>query len=269
MGNLNIILALMLTLNMVNAQKRDTKLFSIPLSHPEKPGKLVVDQLSGSIKVVAYMGNHVVIEVISYMDEDGEVVDSNKKGTRMVSIPSTNIGIGEKNNVVEIHNVQMNRKTDLSIKVPHDFSLKLNTVNDGDITVEGINGEMEVSNFNGGITLDNVAGSASADTTNGNVTVKFTSITEGADMAFSSFNGNVEIVFPRTLRANVKARSDMGNVYTDFDIVILDDLHEIDINSSQKSYGAKNGHWIKGKINGGGPEMLFKTFRGDIIIKSE
>ena len=42
----------------------------------------------------------------------------------------------------------------------------------------------------------------------------------------------------------------------------------VDKNASGGSYKVKVEQWVNSKINGGGPEMLFKTFNGDIIIRS-
>jgi hypothetical protein len=35
---------------------------------------------------------------------------------------------------------------------------------------------------------------------------------------FHTFNGNVDVTFPATLKANVKLKSDQGDIYSDFDI---------------------------------------------------
>ncbi|MEM1259196.1 MAG: DUF4097 family beta strand repeat-containing protein, partial [Bacteroidota bacterium] len=168
----------------------------------------------------------------------------------------------------QIQNELWNKKTDLFVKVPKDFSLKLKTINDGDIHVQDVNGEMEISNINGDITLESVSGSVLANTTNGELKVSFNRISSGKDMAFSSFNGDVDITFPKSLKANVKAKSDMGDVYTDFDMALSKNEPQVDKNNSSGKYRVKVEQWVKGTINGGGPEMLFKTFNGDIMIKS-
>ena len=254
------------------AQQESVDLFSVPLSDPSKPGKLIVNQLSGSIEVIAYDGKEVIVKAaIGDNDEcdDCHKKNSSTKGMKKISSASINIGAEEKNNVVEINNELWNKKTDLSIKVPKNFSLKLSTVNHGDISVENVNGDMEISNVNGEITLEGVSGSASVDTTNGDVEVTFERIESGADMAFSSFNGDVEVTFPSSLKANVKAKSDMGDIYTDFDMTVAKNKPEVDKNNSSGKYKVKIEQWVKGTINGGGPEMLFKTFNGDIMIKSK
>lgn len=258
----------------ISAQTKEVDLFSVPLSSPNSPGKLIVNQISGSIHVEAYEGKEVIVKATVH-EGHGHCGDCEKdrngttNGMKKISTSSLNIGAEEEDNVVQIQNELWNKKTDLSIKVPTDFSLKLKTVNDGDISVIGVNGDMEISNVNGEITLDDISGSVVANTTNGELTVGFNSITSGKDMAFSSFNGDVEVTFPKSLKANVKAKSDMGDVFTDFDMAVSKNEPQVDKKSSSGKYRVKIEQWVKGTINGGGPEMLFKTFNGDIMIKSK
>lgn len=269
------ILVCVLSIGFVTAQEKEIDLFSVPLSNPNSPGKLIVNQIAGSISVEAYDGKEVIVRATvsdghGHCDDCDDRRSNNRRGgMKKISTSSLNIGAEEDNNVVQIQNELWNKKTDLFIKVPTDFSLKLKTINDGDITVVGVNGEMEISNINGEIILDEVSGSVVANTTNGELKVNFNSISSGKDMAFSSFNGDVEITFPKSLKANVKAKSDMGDVYTDFDMAISKNEPQIDKNNSSGKYRVKVEQWVKGTINGGGPEMLFKTFNGDIMIKSK
>ncbi len=267
------LIACFLSFGFLAAQEKEIDLFSVPLSNPNSPGKLIVNQITGSIQVEAYDGKEVLVKATvseghGHCDGCGDRKSESKEGMRKISTSSLNIGAEEDNNVVRIQNELWNKKTDLYIKVPTDFSLKLKTINDGDITVEGVNGEMEISNINGHITLESVSGSVLANTTNGELKVTFNSISSGKDMAFSSFNGDVEVLFPKSLKANVKAKSDMGDVYTDFDMTVSKNEPQVDKSNSSGKYRVKLEQWVKGTINGGGPEMLFKTFNGDIMIKS-
>jgi len=270
-----LILGIVVAGNTITAQEKNVDLFTVPLSNPSNPGKLVVDQISGSIAVVAYDGNEVVVKATIGEKDHCNGCNKNKNkskeknGMKKISGSSLKISAEEKNNVVEINNELWNRNTDLFIKVPKNFSLKLATVNNGDISVTGVNGDMEISNVNGKITLDKVSGSASLDTTNGDVLVNFNSIKQGADMAFSTFNGDVNVTFPSSLKADIKAKSDMGDVYTDFDMALSKNEPQVDRDTSSGSYKVKIEQWVKGSINGGGPEMLFKTFNGDVIISSK
>nr|WP_297912237.1 DUF4097 family beta strand repeat-containing protein [uncultured Allomuricauda sp.] len=274
-----LVMFLFLMMNGIKAQEASIDLFSVPLSEPSKPGKLIVEQLAGSINVEGYEGNEVLIkasfgskgECCGGKDKhkDKSELQKKAKGMKRIQNSSLNISAEEKNNVVQIINEQWNRATNLEIKVPKNFSLKLGTVNEGDIWVKGVRGDMEVSNVNGAITLESVDGSASTDTVNGDIDISFNTITSGANMAFSSLNGDLNISFPSSLKADVKAKSEMGEIYTDFDLVVASNKPEIKKNTSSGTYKVKLEQWVRGKINGGGPEMLFKTFNGDILIKSK
>lgn len=269
MKNIKVIVTVLalFALSTIQAQKKEIDLFTIPLSNANKPGLLKLKQIAGSINVAAYDGNEVIVKVS--VDEGKKKSKESKYGMKRIGSSGLNISAEENDNEVEIDNEMWNNRADFEIKVPKNFSLKLGTVNDGDIYVEGVNGEMEISNVNGHITLKDVSGSATTDTTNGEVKVNFNNITIGADMAFSSFNGNVEVTFPSSLKANVKAKSEMGDIYTDFDMAVSENKPQVERGQSSKGYKVKIEQWVRGKINGGGPEMLFKTFNGDVLIKSK
>ncbi|WP_350284908.1 DUF4097 family beta strand repeat-containing protein [uncultured Croceitalea sp.] len=270
MKNIKSILTIVIALFSVvaMAQEKSIDLFTIPLSNPGKAGKLHLEQLSGSIDVVGYDGNEVVATA-TFGNKKGHY-KSEKKRNGMTRIANTSLNISgeEKDNVVRISNEELNRAINLKIKVPRNFSLKLSTVNQGDIIVNGVNGELEISNVNGEITLNDVSGSATTDTVNGDIVVNFNTITADANMAFSSLNGDLKITFPSNLKADVKAKTDMGEIFTDFDLKLDATGPEVKQNNSNGTYKVNVEQWVRGKINGGGPEMLFKTFNGDIMIKS-
>lgn len=252
-----------------NAQEESIELFTVPLSSPNEPGKLIVEQVAGSIDVMAYGGNEVIVKASFGNSKEHYKDKEEKEGLKRIQNSSLKIGAEEKNNVVQIINEQWNKVTNLEIKVPTNFSLKLGTVNKGNIKVVDVNGELEISNVNGEITLENVSGSASADTVNGDITANFMSVTSGGNMAFSSMNGDLEITFPSSVKADLKLKSEQGDIFTDFEMAVNKQKPVVDKNTSGGKYKVKIEQWVNGKINGGGPEMLFKTFNGDIIIRSK
>ncbi len=266
-----LVIGLFLTISLANSQETEKELFRIPLSQPEKPGKLIVEMLSGTIHVTAYTGKEVIVSSPAAEEKRTRMVSSDgTTGMKKIESGGLNISGEEKDNTVRIINRMFNKPTTLEIRVPVNFSLKLSTVNDGDIVVKGVSGELELSNVNGGITLNDIEGSASADTVNGDIRGNFGSVTAGSNMAFSSLNGTLDITFPNSLKANLKAKSDMGDVFTDFDMEMDKGFQEeIKKDKSGGVYRANLEDWIKGKINGGGPEILFKSFNGNILIRSK
>nr|WP_299383227.1 DUF4097 family beta strand repeat-containing protein [Allomuricauda sp.] len=266
---INSVMAMCLMAGMFGATAQEMDLFTVPLSNSGSPGKLVVEQISGSIHVKGYDGSEVVVQATVGSEKAHYREEPAKNGMKKIQNSSLAISAEEKNNVVVIDNEHVNKSVNLIIKVPRNFSLLLSTINNGNISVTDVNGEMEISNVNGSITLENVSGSATTDTVNGDIKVGFNSITADVPMGFSSFNGDLDITFPSSLRANVKAKSDMGEILTDFDMQITENKPEVNQNSTSGTYKVKLEQWVRGTINGGGPEMLFKTFNGDIMIKSK
>ena len=227
----------------------------------------------GSIKVTGGAGREIVVEARSRAENErdkGKDKDRPGEHTGMRRIPNTAIGLEaeEENNLVSISAQSWARAVDLEIQVPAGSTVRLSTVNDGDIEVDNIDGEVEVSNTNGEIRVVNVRGPVSANTVNGDVTVVFRGAMVAAPMAFSTLNGDVDVTFPGDLKATVRLQSDNGEIYSDFDVAVTTE------NFSGKEQKHEQGRFhvivsreMTGKINGGGPEILFKTFNGDILLR--
>lgn len=88
-------------------------------------------------------------------------------------------------------------------------------------------------------------------------------------MAFSTMNGDLDITFSKGLKADIKVKTQRGDIYTGFEFVEQNNDALIEKEKIGESYKVKVEKWVQGKINGGGAEILFKNFNGDIIIRSE
>jgi hypothetical protein len=257
-------------MNAVQAQSSDTKeQLVVPLSEPGKPFKLNVGLVNGSIKVQTYEGKDIIIDASADDRKKKEKEPANAGGMKRITAGNgLDISAEEKNNRVTVHSDSWKGNITLVIKVPQsEASMKLSTVNNGDINVSNVSGEMEISNTNGAITLTNVAGSAVANTVNGKVTANFRSIDAKAAMAFSTLNGSVDVTFPAALKANVKLKSDMGEMFTDFDLEADKSQPKVNKTNQSGMYRLNIENWVYGKINGGGPELMMKTMNGNIYIR--
>jgi DUF4097 and DUF4098 domain-containing protein YvlB len=163
----------------------------------------------------------------------------------------------------------MSRGTDFTIQVPARTHLKLSTLNDGPIVVENVEGEIEVNNQNESITLTNVAGSVVANAMNGTVKVIMTRLTADKAMAFTSFNADVDVTLPASAKANLKMRSDHGEIFTDFDVQTRAAAPAASQNArrSDGRIRIEVNQAIQGSINGGGPEFELRTFNGNIYVR--
>ncbi|NHA02207.1 DUF4097 domain-containing protein [Mucilaginibacter sp. HC2] len=260
------LLAVLLLNTRVWAQGGSGQLI-VPLSDPGKPYKLSAGLVRGSITVTGYEGKDIVIDAQSGEERRGHVKEDGNGMKRLIGNNNLDITAEEKNNEINVGG-SAGKFVNLIIKVPQSGAkLKLSAINDGNIMVSNVKGELEVINVNGHIKLTGISGSVVANTINGDVTVTFRSIDPKAAMAFTTLNGNVDVTFPATLKANVKLKSDRGDIYTDFDVVNTAQKPAVTKTNKNGMYSLKIDDWVYGKIDGGGPEMMMKNMNGNIYIR--
>jgi hypothetical protein len=236
---------------------------SVPLSDPGRPGVVKASLVNGGITVKAHEGKDVIVEARNRGREREE------GGPKRLNIATTGLSVEEENNVVNINTESYMRAIDLTISVPVHTSLHLRAVNDGDIVVNGVDGEIDVDDINGSVTLNNIAGSAVAHALNGKLVATFTSVNQ-KPMAFSSLNGNIDVTFPADLKANVSIRNDQGDVFSDFDVQLRAAAPQPVVEDNRGhggKYRVKIDKTVHGTINGGGPEIQFTDFQGQIYIR--
>jgi DUF4097 and DUF4098 domain-containing protein YvlB len=239
---------------------------AVPLSDPARPAFVKAHLVNGSITVKGYEGKEVVVEArVRNSDEE-----RNDSGMRRIPINSTGLEVEEESNRVDIGAASTQRAVDLTISVPVRSSLSLHTVNDGDIMVTNVDGELDVNDVNGSVTLNGVSGTAVAHALNGKVLVTFNRINASKPMAFSSLNGDIDVSFPADLKANLVISSDRGEVFSDYEVALAarapQQVKE-DSRGQGGHYQVKVDKTIHGTINGGGQEIQFRNFNGNIYIR--
>ncbi|QRR00381.1 DUF4097 family beta strand repeat-containing protein [Dyadobacter sandarakinus] len=251
------------------AQNEVKEQLTVPLSDPSKPGSLTVNLIKGSIRIAGYQGNQVIVEVTGKSNSTEDKKEPAADGMRKIVPKSAAIDVTatEDKNKVHINSRLVNRPVDLLIKVPQSFSIKAGTIDDGNIAVDNVSGTHEISNVNGDITLTNMGGSIVANTINGTLKVTFRNADTKLPMAFSTLNGNVDVTLPPTAKFDVKLKSDNGDIFTDFDV-------QVDQSQPQASRSGKDGmykvaveDWVRGKVNGGGSEIMMKNMNGNIYVR--
>lgn len=254
----------------------------VPLSDPARPARLEVSLVMGSIEVVAGAAGTVVITAEASgdgdHDHDGDWEPAiagradergGKSKSRLRRIPndSYELSAEERANKVTVATDSWARSLALRIEVPADSSVVLSTVNDGEIAVTGLGGELELHNTNGGITVRDARGPVSANTVNGDVTIAFGRAVASAPMAFSTLNGDVDLTLPADAKFDVRLKSENGDIYSDFDVVLARKAPKVEEERGKGRYRVSITKELAGKIGGGGPEIFLKTFNGDIVLR--
>src|SRR6266403_930480 len=238
----------------------------VTLSDPSRPARVKVGMVNGGIIVKAYEGKDVVVEAHARNRENSR----NEGGPKRLAISTTGLSVEEENNEVNVNTESYMRAIDVTVSVPVHTSLKLRAVNDGDIVVTGVDGELDVDDINGAVTLNNVSGSVVAHALNGHVYATLTRVEQKKAMAFSALNGDIDVTFPADLKANVSIRSGRGDVFSDFDVQLKAGAAQPVVEDSREKggkYRVKIDKTVHGTINGGGPEIQFTNFQGQIYIR--
>jgi len=137
------------------------------------------------------------------------------------------------------------------------------------MTIEGVDGEIEASNDNGSVSLTDVSGSVVAHSLNGKVIAVLKRVTPQKSMSFVSMNGNVDVTLPPDTKANLKLRTDNGDVWTDFDVQLKGGSQPV-VEDSRKNggrYRIEVDRSFSGAINGGGPDFELRTMNGNVYIR--
>jgi hypothetical protein len=243
--------------------------FPVPLSDPNKRGKLKAHLNSGSITVKGTARKDVLVKYSSPQGDEHNNHEKGRDGLKKISSGTMDLEVSENNNVIKAESDSWNNQINLEIEVPAGFDIDVKTYNDGDLFVYGIQGEVVLTNYNGEITAENISGSVVASTYNGEIKVTFDKVTDGTPMSFSTYNGDIDLSFPATLKASLKMKTEQGEVLSGFDVNLIKSgpIQKKDTNSGV--YKVKIDEWVKGDVNGGGPEFTMKNYNGDIIIRKK
>jgi hypothetical protein len=268
-----------------SSQQSATQQVTVPLTDPSRPVTLKVSLMWGGVTIRGTNRKDVLIEAQQsesrsgrgrvYVDGPGPVIIGGRgardggDSTGLRRLPqSGGFSIEENQNEVQVSSGMSRTGYNFVIQVPTRANLRLSAMNDGPIVVENVEGDIEVNNLNDSITLTNIAGSVVANAHNRTLKVVMTRLAADKPMAFTSFNGNVDVTLPQSTNANLKMRSDHGEVFTDFDIQMRPVAPaQAPQGGSGRGFRLDVNQSIQGAINGGGPEFELRTFNGNIYVR--
>ena len=206
-------------------------------------------------------------------DEKKAQEEKQKKiaGMTRLSGSSSGLEVEEEGNVVQISTQSWKAATDLVIQVPRATSLEIRSSMDGAVVVEGVNGEIDINNINGPVTLSSVSGNTLVHTVNGDITVVLSRVAADKPLSFSTMNGNIDVTLPPDVKANLKMKSEQGEIFSDFDINMTRQPAKAEAaeKTEQGKYRITFDKSLYGVVNGGGQEIGFNTFSGDIYIRKK
>jgi len=233
--------------------------------------ELRVETNDAKVQVEAWERNEIQAHVVSEgvriglwgsSDSQQVPVRDYQSGNRVeleVRIPTTSWVIGLNT-----------RSTRIELNVPREANLDIHS-GDGDLTVHGLQGEINLSTQDGRIEADSLVGALRASTGDGNMRVQgrfdslylrtgdgriYAEISKGSQMAsgwsIRSGDGNVEVSLPAGFSADLEVHTGDGRVTSELPIMLS---------------GTLDRSSLRGKLNGAGPPLSVHTGDGSIHLK--
>jgi hypothetical protein len=159
--------------------------------------------------------------------------------------------------------VRYDVRHDFTVRVPRDAALRLCTINSGDVTVTGTQGDFDVDNVNGLIEMSQVGGAGSAHTVNGPVTVSFTA-NPRRESSFKTVNGNIDVTFRDGLAADFAMKTFNGGLFTDFDAQPLATAVTTPGERRNGRFVYRANEFTRVRVGSGGPQITFETLNGNV-----
>jgi hypothetical protein len=236
----------------------------VNMSFPGIQGMLTFENPKGAIKVTGYDGD-VILVTGTMRHQEGEKKPAS--GMRKIDQNIFDITAEVNGNNIVLLSSSLGRTIDFDLKVPKKFSLKLKSLDNGSIEIININGEIEVENTNGDITLDGISGSAVLSTVYGKISANFREVYPDSPMMFTSFEGEISITLPASVKAKLKMRSEKGEILSDFDINQTGRQPVVKNIDNKQVYSLEN--WVVGTVNSGGAEYIISSYTGNIILRKK
>src|SRR5690348_2292048 len=153
---------------------------------------------------------------------------------------------------------------DFEIKVPAATSVRLGTVNEGDVRLENTTGDFLLRNVNHAVEAREVGGAGKIATVNCGITATSTR-NPTTPCSFSTVKCTIDATFRPGLSADACLKPFTGRAYTDYDVTALPRM----VSTSERRNGKfvyRSDDFTGMRIGSGGPEFRFNTLNGSIRI---
>ena len=227
-----------------SAQFCEVREFSLPAMK----GLVVDGRENGGIAIHGW--DRAEIKVIALVQSQAENESDASAIAKGVQISTANGGIAAsgptRNSRRESWSVSY------EIYAPRQIDLAL-TANNGGISVESVDGRMELETSNGGLSLNDVAGDVRGRTVNGGINAELTGDRwRGTGLDLKTSNGGVTIYLPTNYSAQLETGTVNGGMNIGFPVALQGNLE---------------GRRISTQLGGGGARISATTTNGGVNIR--
>lgn len=248
------------------ALAQQAQVINVPLSRPGDPIFLEIGIQSARIEVIGEDREDAMFEVT--------VADGNRKivtpsGTQSLKGGGYSIEIEEDDNEISFDMDWRVNKVTVLARVPRNADVELQTVNDGEIIVSNLTGNLELYNTNGPITARNIIGSVIAESVNDKIEISFISLDPDNASSMESINGDLILGLPDGVGVTTQLDTSQGEIYSDFEVEVQPAERVVEREEDDDRVSIFIESVIVADINGGGPVVRMKSLQGDINIRKD
>lgn len=259
-----ILTATLLTSLSPAMAQSDSQLMSIPLSRPGEPMTLEIDILSARIEVIGEDREDALFE-ITIAEGTRKIVTPS--GTQTLKSAGYELEIDERDNHISFDTDWRNNKISVIARIPKRADLDLGTIENGEIIVSDITGNLELSNVNGPVTASGISGSVIAESVNDQIDLGFVSIDDANASSMETVNGDLTVRLPTGQGAQIHLDTSHGEIFSDFEVDVQPSKPAVVFRDDDGGSEVRIESVIIADINGGGSIIRMNTLNGDIHIR--
>ncbi|MGD8782721.1 MAG: DUF4097 family beta strand repeat-containing protein [Ignavibacteria bacterium] len=224
-------------------------------------GKVVVKTFKGSINVTTWDQNQVEVYAKIEADDSGWSSTSPEE-----QLEDARVSFSSSENRLYIESEYRDRRgwnnsntrafVHYKIKTPKNTRLEIDDFK-SQISISGITSGLELETYKGDAKVTGLKGALDLETYKGDVEIDFAEFSKYCTA--ETYKGKITLNLPANSKFNIDADlGKRGDLTSDFDI-----------DTQSRSNRKKDRDEVKGSVNGGGPEIEFETYKGDLIINKK
>ena len=251
MKKLHILLFSLLVSSMVSAQ-------DFTLAH--STGKIIIEEVD-EVTIKGYSGSEIVIS--GHKDEEA---DERAAGLKLLNSQglddNTGFGVSVREEGDNVHVTGIGNADDsrITIQLPKNMAVYYSHTDyhGGDLVIEDVAGEIEVSAAHNEVHLKNVTGPMAVKSLYGEIEAVFSSVNQSGSISLNSVYNLIDATFPSSSGYNVNMSTPYGSIYTDV---------SIDVDTGDDEMKRISNKKIKGTVNGGGVDVTLKSGYENIYLR--
>lgn len=245
---------------------QQSQVIDVPLSRPGEPIYLEIGIQSAHIEVIGEDREDASFEVTV---ADGHRKIVTPSGTQSLKGGGYSLEVEEDDNEISFDMDWRVNKVRVIARVPRKADVELQTINDGEIIVSNLIGNLELYNTNGPITATNITGSVIAESVNDDIKIGFAGLDPDNASSMESINGSLELGITDGEGVTVQLDTSRGEIYSDFEVEVQPNQPVVEREDDEDGVSIFIESVIVAEINGGGPTIRMKTLHGDLNIRKD